>query len=80
MKRCGSETGVTRNEPVWNMPVLEGKECASKIPQSYVLVREEGHAPFRAICTRVGVGFVTMETAEYGLEVLGLLPLKRWPS
>ena len=40
MKGGGGVTGVTRMEPVCNVPVLVGEGCVSKIPQSCVLVKE----------------------------------------
>ena len=46
MKRGGVVTWVTRTEPVCNMPVLVGGGCASKIPQSCALVKEEDDSPF----------------------------------
>ena len=76
----GGVTGVTRTEPVCNMPVLVGGGCASKIPQSCVLVKVEDDSPFCRKNTRVGVRLVAVETPEYGRESIGLLPLKRRPS
>lgn len=61
-------TGVTRTEPVCNITVLVGEGCASKIPQSCVLVKEEHDAPFCRTNTRAGVRVVTMATLEYGHE------------
>ena len=50
------------------MPVLVGEGCASKIPQSCVLVKEEDNSPFCRKNTRVGVRLVAVETPEYGHE------------
>jgi len=53
MKGGRGETGVTRKEPVCYMLVPVGKECASKIPQSFVLVKEEDDTPFCKKNTRL---------------------------
>ena len=66
MNGAGGVTGVTRTEPVCNVPVLVGERCASKIPQSCVLNEED--SPFCRKNTRVGVRLVAMETPEYGHE------------
>jgi len=50
----GGVTGVISTEPVCNMPVLVGEGCASKIPQSSVLVKEEENSPFCRKNMRVG--------------------------
>ncbi len=50
------------------MPVLAGEGCASKIPQSCILVKEEDNSPFCRKNTRVGVRLVAMEAPEYGHE------------
>ena len=50
------------------MPVLVGEGCASKIPQSCVLVKKEDDSPFCMKNTRVGVRLVAVETPEYGHE------------
>ena len=55
-------------EPVCNIPVLVGEGCASKIPQSCVLVKEEDDSPFCRKNTSVGVRLVAVETPEYGHE------------
>ena len=68
MKGGGGVTGVTRTEPVCNITVLVGEGCASKIPQSCVLAKEEDNSPFCRKNTRVGVRLVAMETPEYGHE------------
>ena len=68
MKRGGGITGVTRTEPVYNVPVLVGEGCASKIPPSCVLVKKEDDSPFCTKNTRVGVRLVAVETPEYGRE------------
>ena len=60
--------GVTRTEPICNIPLLEGEECANKIPQSCVLVKEEDNSPFCKRNTRVGVRLVAVKTPEYGHE------------
>ena len=65
-------------EPVCN--VLIGEGCASKIPQSCVLVKEEDDSPFCRKNTRVGVRLVLQEHLSMVMRVLGLLPLKRRPS
>ena len=52
-------------EPVCNVSVLVGEECASKIPLSCVLVKEKDDSPFSRKDTRVGVRFVAVETPEY---------------
>ena len=64
----GGVTGVTRTQPVGNVPVLVGEGCASKIPQSCVLVKEEDNSPFCRKNTRVGVRLVAVETPEYRHE------------
>ena len=46
----------------------QGKGCASKIPQSYVLVKEEDDSLFCRKNTRVGVRLVAIETLECGHE------------
>ena len=46
MKGGGGENGVTRKEPECNMPAPVRGGCASKIPQSRVLVKEEDDTPF----------------------------------
>ena len=68
MKGGGGITGVTRIEPVCNVPVLVGEGCASKIPQSCVLVKKEDDSPFCTKNTRVGVRLVAVETPECGHE------------
>ena len=55
-------------EPACNVPVLVGEGCASKIPQSCVLVKEEDDSSFCRKNTRVGVRLVAMKTPEYGHE------------
>ena len=55
-------------EPVCNVPVLVGEGCASEIPQSCVLVKEEDDSPFCRKNMKVGVRLVAMETPEYGHE------------
>ena len=55
-------------EPECNVPVLVGEGCASKIPQSCVLVKVEDDSPFCRKNTRVGVRLVAVETPEYGHE------------
>ena len=55
-------------EPACNMPVLVGEGCASKIPQSCVLVKEEEDSPFCRKNMRVGGRLVAMETPEYDHE------------
>jgi len=55
-------------EPVCNIPVLVGEGCASKIPQSCVLVKEEDDSPFCRKNTRVDVKLVAVEIPEYGHE------------
>jgi len=67
MKGSGGETRVTRKEPVCNVPVLVGGGCASKVPQSSVLEKEDD-APFCRKNTRVGVRLFSMETPMYGQE------------
>ena len=66
----GRVTEVTRTEPVCNVPVRVGEGCASKIPQSCVLVKEEDDSPFCLKNTRVGVRLVAVETPECGHEGL----------
>ena len=53
-----------------NVPVRVGEGCASKIPQSCVLVKEEDDSPFCLKNTRVGVRLVAVETPECGHEGL----------
>ena len=55
-------------ESVCNMPVFVGWGCASRIPQSCVLVMEEDNSLFCRENTGVGVRLVAMETPEYGHE------------
>lgn len=43
----GTETRVTTKEPEHNMPVLVEEECASKISQSCVFVKEENDIQFQ---------------------------------
>ena len=62
MKGGGGVTGVTRMEPVCNVPVLVGEGCVSKIPQSCVLVKEEDDSSFCRKNMKVGVRLVAMET------------------
>ena len=50
------------------MPVLVGGGCASKIPQSRALVKEENNSPFCRKTTRVGVRLVAVETPVYGQD------------
>ena len=70
--------GVIRMEPACNMPVLLGEGCASKIPQSCALGKEENNLPF---CRKnTGVRLVLQEHLSMVMRVLGLLPLKRRPS
>jgi len=69
-KGGGGVRGVTRPQPVGNVPVLVGGGCASKVPQSCVLVKEEDNSPFCRKNTRVGVRLVAMETPEYGHECI----------
>ena len=58
--------GVIRMEPACNMPVLMGEGCASKIPQSCALGKEENNLPF---CRKnTDVRLVAMETPENGHE------------
>ena len=54
MNGAGGVTGVTRTEPVCNVPVLVGEGCDSKIPQSCVLVKEHD-SRFCRKNTRIGV-------------------------
>ena len=55
-------------EPECNVPVLVGEGCASKIPQSCVLAKEEDDSSFCRRNTSVGVRLVAVETLEYGHE------------
>ena len=55
-------------KPVCNVPVLVGGGCASRILQSYVLVKEENNSPFCRKNTSVGVRLVAVQTPEYGHE------------
>ena len=80
MKDGGVETGVTRKEPVCNVPVLVGDRCSSKIPQSCVLVKEEDDSHFGRKNTRVGVRLVAVEIPEYDHEGTRTTPLKRKPN
>ena len=43
----GLKTRVTTKEPEHNMPVLVEEECASKISQSCVFVKEENDIQFQ---------------------------------
>ena len=63
------------------MPVLVGGGCASKIPQSCVLVKEEEEdTPFCRKNTRIGVRLVTMETPEYGQQGIRASPNQKVAS
>ena len=60
------------------MPVLVGGGCASKIPQSCVLVKEEEEdTPFCRKNTSIGVRLVTMETPEYGQQGIRASPTQK---
>ena len=69
--------GVTRTEPICNIPLLEGEECANKIPQSCVLVKEEDNSPFCKRNTRVGVRLVATEASEYGQKGIRAYPTQK---
>lgn len=62
------ETRITRKDPECNKPVFVGEECASKIPQLCVLVKEDDDTAFYRKNMRVSARLVTMETSEYGEE------------
>ena len=59
------------------MPTLVGEGCASKTPQSCVLVKEEDDIPFCRKNTRVGMRLVAMETPEYGQEGIKAYPTQK---
>ena len=59
------------------MPVPVGGGCASEIPQSCVLVKEQDDTPFGRKNTRVGVRLVATETPEYGQEDIRATPTQK---
>ena len=63
-------------DPVCNLPVPEGGGCASKIPQSSAVVKDDD-SPFCRKNTRIGGRL--WKHLSMVKRVLGLLPLKMWP-